>query len=85
MHIPTLVEIKTEDFSAVLTKFNELPASKVMPIMMAREDMSQQAHLALDLFLSELSSEKKEEALTLGTKQIAKFMDAWMREANNEQ
>jgi hypothetical protein len=85
MHIPTLVEIKTEEFSAVLTRFNELPASKVMPIMMAREDMAQQAHLALDLFLSELSAEKKEEALTLGTKQIAKFMDAWMREANNEE
>jgi hypothetical protein len=83
MHIPTLVEIKTEDFSAVLTRFNELPAGKVMPIMMARQDVAQQAHLALDLFLSELSSEKKEEALTLGTKQIAEFMDAWMKEAHN--
>ena len=85
MHIPTLVEIKTEDFSAVLTRFNEMPASKVMPIMMARDDMAQQAQLALDLFLSELASEKKEEALQLGTKQIAKFMDAWMREAQNEE
>jgi hypothetical protein len=85
MHIPTLVEIKTEDFSAVLTRFNELPAGKVMPIMMARENISEQAHLALDLFLSELSSEKKEEALTLGTKQIAKFMDTWMREATDEE
>lgn len=85
MHIPTLVEIKTEDFSAVLTRFNEMPASKVMPLIMARGDMEQQAHLALDLFLSELALEKREEALQLGTKQIAKFMDAWMREAQNEE
>lgn len=83
MNIPTLVEIKTDDFSAVLIKFNEIAAAKVFPIMM-EQSPAKQSQMALDLFMSELSDDKREQALQLNTKQIQEFMTKWMHEADDE-
>jgi hypothetical protein len=83
MNIPTLVEIKTDAFSAVLTKFNEMPASKVMPLMMESSQPDKQAKLAFDLFIEELAPDKRELALALNAKQVGEFIMEWMRDSQN--
>ena len=83
MTIPNLVEIKTEAFSAVLTKFNEMPASKVMPLMTEADSPDKQAKLAFDLFIEELAPDKRDLALALNAKQVGEFIMEWMRDSKD--
>jgi hypothetical protein len=78
-----LVEVITDDFTAVVNRFNSLPVVVVASVLTEKEPMSQFVN-AVEAFRHQLSSDKLSEFDELGLEKTMPVILAWFEASGME-
>lgn len=74
----TLVEVSTQDFVAYVTNFNDLPSSKVLPLI-AEKDVAVQFMGISELLYEAVAPEIVDALKELPITQLADFVTEWLK------
>ena len=73
-----LVEVSTSDFVAYVTNFNDLPSSKVLPLI-AEKDVAVQFMGISELLYQSVAPEVVDALKELPITQLADFVSQWLK------